>query len=337
MLRPLAWLAPALLLAGCIGGNGPDEVVGREQTFVVHVLGPDEPVPGEVRLNLFWQVGDALYHIGGHAHDGEAVFHVPREVVEVRLRAGGDGWANDMVGVKAAAADGQATVQIYPAKVEGRVEGVWQTPNPPASPLPMPLGVALTPWRMHDVTPGATEETRAGFQSRLVRANATLAWSNGPGAQADFGAGLLRRDAADECAFADNENQFGVDGAAQESLEAKSTFGYDPCKAYLSSGDPDGLPLKGILAGPMARGAVVGPVGYAVDYRLEFGDPVVGDAFEFDDGCPVCHYDTFYEVDPETGDAYRMSWPLGAAASPALAAMAVLLLAAIPLRRRKAP
>lgn len=244
MSRAGVALLGALLLGGCIAGESRDVIVTEEPG------GP--PVPGArvtVRDDTLFGRGDVGVTDGsGH--------------VDLRLRAG------DRVRVEA----------------EGFVEGSFRVPE--AGPVRLDvyrdaLSVEMTgvltgadvnrpqpasaSWSPQEVPIGRTEAGRAGYAARLRTLDATLAWTNQPGASGDLGLGLSS----------------GVDEVDvwQDSDEAQVLPGPYTESVRLTIGDFDAAGWEGattLFAGPGAGKAYAGPGGLSWTLVLEatFGPPL---------------------------------------------------------------
>jgi hypothetical protein len=352
MVQRVAIVAACFALAGCcelpfrasevpVDAPAQGGIWARQVEF--QVFGPDEPADG-VPLFVFWPDSTnvaRIYLMGLRSEAGLVTARVPADV-PVHVVAGGspdwtEEWLPDVLAPGGDAAS--VTVRVYPRFVQGTANATW---SPAAASLWRETGNGPVAWELHDVTPGASNETRVGFAERLAAVRGTVAWENTLTAHADLGFAAWHSNSQGlRCTVHDAEDQLGRLGPLNESYDS-ALDGYDagaPCGVGTPFGDvaAEDAPAGVYMGAATGRPAAM-PLGlpYSVDYTLEFGYPV-----GIEELCDrmAGPYDLYY-VDPATGNVTRIEKVPGAYTSPTpivpLFAVALLAVAAVARSRRRA-
>ncbi len=312
----MRWLVVvlAVILSGCcslpfspesVPDTAPASGGAGERAVKLSVLAPDAPAD-DVPVWLFWREPtldsnskDALVLLGLRSADGVIEARVPANRT-IHIAAGGAPWATEFeLGVFRPGVQGMNhTIRVYPLTVTGNVTGVWET----AAVAAFMAGTGPIDWQPHDVLPGASEASRAGFAARLAQVEATLSWENTPTAQADLGLALAHRSKELRCHLQNDADQLAVLGAHEEQFdsmdESESGFG---CSNMNSALPAEALMLLGPATDKAAP--LVPELPYSINYTLRFG--------YHEDIESLCERlsgeHKLYYMDPETGEIRKES------------------------------
>lgn len=360
MRQAIAMLGLVAVLAGCCtlpfdpqdvpvgapaeGGLAPGDGV---RTLTVEVLVPDEPAPDGTPVIVFWADDRAapgndtrLLAVALRTQDGAVRARVPFTTLHVTAGGGAftEEWQPDAV--PAGAQDTTLRMRVYPAYANGTLSGTWE---PGAVSTYGTAGNGFIEWVPHDIRPGASEESQAGYARRLQWARIEVAWENRALAQADLGLaavtdpGVLGENGGEQvrCTYKDAAQDLGGQGPRNETFHSD----VDPvdvgCGTLRDQGDG-----ARILAGPATDDAAVMPLGlpYTLTYELGFGYAAgIEQLCERLPGDVVIAY-----IEPETGEQGPDQAPQGDGVSefdapaPAWAFVAALLGALAAWKRRRA-